>query len=137
MWAAKQKAAQQAVQPVAQPGPQKVAQQAAHSPQHRGGLGAAAQRGGDVVAVLAGETKAIGVVGLGQDDVDSDIGIQRVGGMQRGDRGHGEVISRGEGLGRVGGMLREAAAKAGEGFVGDGCGEVGEGMHDAAAPLRW
>ncbi len=70
-----------------------VAQQAAHLPQHRRGLGAAAVGDGDVVAILGGLAKGICVVGLGQDDVGGELGFQRIGGVQSGDRGDGDLVA--------------------------------------------
>ena len=80
-----------------------VAQQAAHLTQGGVGLGAAFGRGGEVAAELAGEAEAVHGVCLGHDDVGCELGLQRVGGMQCGDRGHGGFVACGAGVRSVGG----------------------------------
>ena len=110
------------------------AQQAAHLTQGGVGLGAAFDRGGQVVTKLAGEAEAVDGIGLSHDDVGGEFGLQRVGGMQRGDGGHGGFVA---GVGGVNDRRREGGAEGGENFAGDGGGEVREGLHGVPAPWRW
>ncbi len=114
-----------------------VAQQGPHLAQHRHGLRAAAAGGGEVIAVLGGLAEGIGVVGLGQDDSGGELGLERVGGVQRGDRGDGNVVARGAGVGRGGDGRGQAGAEGGEDLAGDGVGEVGESVHEDCCRLMW
>ena len=55
--------------------------------------------------------KELDGVGLGQDDVGGEFGLQGVGGMQRGDRGHRDLVTSSAGLGRVGGGAGRVAQR--------------------------
>jgi hypothetical protein len=112
-----------------------LAQQAAHLAEHGGGLGAAAQGDGEVGVECAGEAEAVGGVCLEPDDVGGEPSLQRVGGVQGGDRAHGVVVAGGAGFRGVGGEHLEGGAEPGEHLAGGGVWEVREGKHDGGRPL--
>jgi hypothetical protein len=56
-------------------------------------------------------------VGLGQDDVGGEFGLQRIGGVQGGDRRHGDFVAGGAGFGRIGAGRGKAGAEVGEDFA--------------------
>ena len=112
------------------------AQQGPHLAEAGRGLGAAADDGGDVGVVVVGEQKAVAAGGLQDDDVGSDMGVQRVGGMQRGDRGHGEVVAAARDSGvSVGCSGRQRRRLANTSRAMD-AGRLGRECM-GAAPLRW
>jgi hypothetical protein len=112
------------------------AQRTLHLPHHGGGLGAAAQRGRKVVAVLRSKAEAVHGLSIGSDDLGGEPCPERIGGTQRGNRCHGCFVADGAGLGRVGRGRREARAQRGELVAGDGGGEIGQRMHGNDGPLE-
>ena len=103
---------------------------------HDGGLGAAAA---DLPGILAGGGGEVGEflgVGIRPDDLDGEVGLEGVGGVQGGDRGHGEFVSSRAGFGGVGPGRREQATEVGEHRTDDGGREVGDCMHRGAHRLE-
>src|SRR6202035_1110312 len=82
-----------------------------------------------VVSVLAGEAQAVHGAGVGGDNLGGELGLEGVGGMQSGDRGHRGFIARGAIFRRVSRQWREGAAECREDFARDGGGKVGKSVH--------
>jgi hypothetical protein len=100
------------------------------------GSSALADDGGEIAAVFAGETEAVGGIGLDPHDVGGEPGLQRVGGVHHRDRAHGVFIAGGAGFRRGGGEHLEGGAEPGVDLAGGGVWEVREGEHGGGGPLR-
>ena len=82
-----------------------------------------------------GKAQAVLCPGASGDDLDRKLALDGIGGMQRGDLGHGEVLTGGARLRRGDGGIGEGFAQAREQLADDRGREVGESVHDGAGPF--